>query len=182
MPHKRSLWVFLPLGIFILLAILLASSLGENPDYLPSARKGQPVPAFQLPSLLHEGKMVDDSIFKGHWTLLNVWATWCPTCHIEHPFLMKLASQGVRIIGMDYKDTDAAARRMLAQKGNPYTEVFVDRDGSYGLNLGVYGAPETYVINPQGVIELRHVGNVDQRVWEQQIKPILTGNVAGGAS
>ena len=163
MKGRGSLWVFAPLVFFLALAVLLALSLGKNPDLIPSARKGEALPAFKLPSLLHQGKQVDNSLFTGHWTLLNVWATWCPTCHIEHPFLMELAQQGVRIVGMDYKDDEAKARTWLAAKGNPYVEVFTDASGDYGLDLGVYGAPETYLIDPAGKIVMRHVGNVDER-------------------
>ncbi len=183
-PKKRNLaalWVVIPLAFFVVLAILLSTAIGENPDLIPSARKGDPVPAFQLPSLLHQGKTVTPAIFKGHWTLLNVWATWCPTCHVEHSVLLKLASKGVRIVGMDYKDTDAKARQWLATKGNPYVEVFVDRSGDYGLNLGVYGAPETYLVNPQGQILMRHVGNVTLPVWREKIKPLIDA-AKGGTS
>lgn len=169
--RKSALWVFAPLVLFVALAVLLALSLGKNPDLIPSARKGEPVPAFRLPSLLHQGKMVSNDIFKGQWTLLNVWATWCPTCHIEHPYLMQLAQQGVRIVGMDYKDDSNKAQMWLAEKGNPYVEVFSDQSGNYGLDLGVYGAPETYLIDPDGKIVMRHVGNVDARAW-QQIKAV----------
>lgn len=171
--RRKGLWVFLPLLVFVALALVLAMSLGKDPDLIPSARKGEPVPAFQLPSLLHEGKTVTNSVFKGHWTLLNVWATWCPTCHIEHPYLMELARQGVRIVGVDYKDDPAKASAWLASKGNPYVEVLVDKNGDFGLNLGVYGAPETYLINPDGKILMRHVGNVDARAWKLQILPTM---------
>lgn len=179
--RKQSLWVFLPLLLFLALALLLALSLGKDPDKVPLAKQGEPLPQFALPSLLHQGKTVTPAIFKGHWSLLNVWATWCPTCHIEHAYLLKLARRGVRIIGMDYKDDPAAARRMLAHNGNPYVEVFVDRQGDFGLDLGVYGAPETYVINPQGEIVLRHVGNMTETVWQQEILPVWEPAQGGDA-
>lgn len=172
MRKHGSLWVFAPLVLFVALAVLLALSLGKDPDLIPSARKGEPVPAFRLPSLLHQGQMVSNDIFTGHWTLLNVWATWCPTCHIEHPYLMQLAQQGVRIVGVDYKDDDGKAQAWLADKGNPYVEVFTDQSGDFGLDLGVYGAPETYLVDPANKIVLRHVGNVDERAW-QQIRPLM---------
>jgi len=169
---KFPLWVFLPLALFLGLTVLLAMSLGKDPDLIPSARKGHPVPAFQQPSLMRQGATVTEEVFQGHWSLLNVWATWCPTCHIEHAYLMELAQQGVRIIGMDYKDDVAAARQLLADSGNPYAEVFIDRQGDVGMDLGVYGAPETFVIDPQGNIVMRHVGNLDAAVWQTQILPV----------
>lgn len=172
---KRRLWVFLPLAFFLALIGLLAYSLGKNPDLIPSARKGEPVPAFSLPSLLHDGASVNNDVFKGHWTLLNVWATWCPTCHVEHAYLMQLAGAGVRIVGMDYKDDDAKARAWIAEKGNPYVELFTDRNGDFGLDLGVYGAPETFLIDPAGRVVTRHVGNVDADAWERELKPLMGG-------
>lgn len=169
---KFPLWVFVPLALFLGLTVLLAMSLGKDPDLIPSARKGHPVPAFEQPSLMRQNKVITQDIFKGHWSLLNVWATWCPTCHIEHAYLMTLARQGVRIIGMDYKDNVDEARQLLADSGNPYAEVFVDKQGDVGLDLGVYGAPETFVIDPDGNIVMRHVGNLDEDVWRSQILPI----------
>ncbi|MDX1803097.1 MAG: DsbE family thiol:disulfide interchange protein [Alcanivorax sp.] len=166
----RSLWVFLPLALFMALAILLASGLGHDPHKLPSAMVGKPVPAFSLPSLLDE-KHYTNALLKGRWQLLNVWATWCPTCHLEHPYLMSLAARGVPVIGVDYKDDPDSARDYLANRGNPYRQVVMDSDGQLGLDLGVYGAPETFLINPRGHIVLRHAGNLDERVWKEKILP-----------
>lgn len=173
MVPRKGVWVFLPLIGFIALAILLASGLGKNTEDLPTALAGKPLPPMQLPSLLRKGNVVDNSLFDGRWTLLNVWATWCPTCHVEHPYLLKLAQRGVAIVGLDYKDEDEAAKNYLANLGNPYVEVPVDASGSYGLNLGVYGAPETYLISPQGDIVLRHVGEMNERVWQAKFLPLM---------
>lgn len=170
---KKGAWVFLPLLGFIGLAILLASGLGEKTEELPTALAGKPLPVMQLPSLLRQGKTVDNTEFEGRWTLLNVWATWCPTCHIEHPYLLELARRGVAIVGLDYKDELGLAREYLASGGNPYIEVPLDVSGAYGLELGVYGAPETYLISPQGTIVLRHVGEMKERVWQEKFLPII---------
>ena len=170
---RKGVWVFLPLLGFVILAILLASGLGKNTEDLPSALIGKPLPAMQLPSLLRKGETVDNDVFKGRWTLLNVWATWCPTCHIEHPYLVQLARQGVHIVGIDYKDTPDDARAYLAERDNPYSEVAIDADGAYGLNLGVYGAPESYLISPEGKVVLRHVSAMDEKVWKEQFLPLI---------
>ena len=169
---QNSPWVFLPLAGFILLAVLLASGLGRNPDELPSALANKPVPAFVLPSLLTAND-VNEQVFSGQWTLLNVWATWCPTCHVEHPYLMALARQGVRLVGINYKDDAEKARSYLANAGNPFVEVIQDVDGQLGLDLGVYGAPETFLISADGHVLIRHSGEMNARVWEQKFAPLV---------
>lgn len=167
-----SLWIFLPLIAFVALAILLASGLGRDPELLPSALAGKPVPAFSLPSLIN-GRTLTEQDLTGRWQLVNVWATWCPTCHIEHPYLLELAARGVAIVGLNYKDETPAAKDYLAKLGNPFNEVIVDEDGQLGLDLGVYGAPETFLINPQGEIVLRQVGDMNERVWREKFEPVL---------
>lgn len=172
MRKPDRLWMFLPLAGFVGLAILLASGLGKDTEELPTALAGRALPEMQLPSLMRSGTEVTNDFFLGHWTLLNVWATWCPTCYVEHPYLMKLAEQGVRIVGLNYKDEDDKAREYLARYGNPFVEVPVDESGRYGFDLGVYGAPETFVINPQGQVVLRFVGEVNDRSWQQRFAPV----------
>lgn len=166
----KNFKLFIPLLVFLALAAVLLKGLERNPAELPSALIGQPVPAFSLPDLNNPGQQVDQQLFKGHVTLLNVWATWCPSCRVEHPFLVKLAEEGVRIVGMDYKDEDAAARRWLDQLGNPYVVTFTDKEGHLGVDLGVFGAPETYLVDHRGIIRAKHVGVVDERVWEDMGK------------
>lgn len=173
MPAR--LWRVLPLLIFIGLAVLLWSGLGRDTEELPSALAGKPVPAMTLPSLLRQGETVDESVFQGRWSLLNVWATWCPTCYVEHPYLIELARAGVPIVGLNSRDEDQAALDYLADLGNPYVDVAVDKNGDYGLELGVYGAPETFVINPQGEVVLRHAGDLSPRVWADKIAPVWGG-------
>lgn len=175
----NSPWVFLPLAAFVALAVLLASGLGRDPQELPSALVGKPVPSFSLPSLLTEETYTEASL-KGRWQLVNVWATWCPTCHIEHPFLLTLAARGVAITGLNYKDETAAARQYLANMGNPFSHVIVDADGQLGLDLGVYGAPETFLVNPRGEIVLRHAGDINERVWNEKFLPLMPAQGAAG--
>lgn len=157
---------FIPLLVFLVLALVLLKGLERNPADLPSALIGQQVPPFSLPDLNNPEQQVDQTVFEGQVSLLNVWATWCPSCRVEHPFLVKLAKEGVRIVGMDYKDEDDLARRWLEQLGNPYAVTFTDKEGSLGVDLGVFGAPETYLVDHRGIIRAKHVGVVDERVWE----------------
>ncbi len=163
--------LFIPLIIFTGLALFLARGLQLDPKALPSALIDRPFPVFSLPNLA-DGTNVDNAFVAGEVALFNVWATWCASCRVEHPFLNRLAGQGVAVYGVNYKDDDAAARRWLQQLGNPYRLSIVDREGSLGLDLGVYGAPETYLVDADGVIRYRHVGVVDQRVWDDILGPI----------
>lgn len=172
MPAKRA-WLFLPLFLFLALAVLLASGLGRNTEELPTALAGKPLPAMALPSILRRDHVVTEEQFLGQWTLLNVWATWCPTCHVEHPYLLALAGRGVAIVGLNYKDDADKARDYLARMGNPFVEVPADVDGRYGLELGVYGAPETYLVDPDGQVVIRHVGDMNERVWQQKFAPVM---------
>ena len=146
---------------------------------MPSALINRPVPSFSLPNLDDPEKVVDQNVFRGHVSLLNVWATWCPSCRVEHPYLQQLADQGVPIFGVNYKDEDVAAQRWLDQLGDPYRANIVDRQGTLGLDLGVYGAPETYLVDAAGVIRYRHVGVVDERVWRTILQPLYVELGAG---
>jgi cytochrome c biogenesis protein CcmG/thiol:disulfide interchange protein DsbE len=169
--------LFLPLGLFLALAILLARGLQLDPKALPSALIDQPLPEFSLPLLataqLGGERLVNRGEVVGEVALFNVWATWCVSCRVEHPYLGELASRGVPIYGINYKDDASAARQWLQQLGDPYRLSIFDAEGSLGLDLGVYGAPETYVVDRSGVIRYRHVGVIDQRVWTEIIEPIV---------
>lgn len=166
----QRLKLFLPLMAFAVLAVFLYRGLALDPTALPSARIGKPLPAFSLPEL-HSGTTLDESALTGQVALLNVWATWCYSCRVEHPFLLQLAEQGVVIYGLNYKDDDAKARDWLAQLGDPYRRTIADTAGTFGLDLGVYGAPETYVIDASGIVLYRHVGVVDETVWRDVLSP-----------
>lgn len=176
--HLARIKLFIPLLIFIVLASVLYRGLGRDPNAMPSALVGRPVPEFSLPELGTgsdsggDGIPLTEQLFRGQVSLLNVWATWCPSCRIEHPYLLELASQGVAIIGLNYKDENAKARRWLVELGDPYKHVIIDQQGSLGLDLGVFGAPETYLIDSAGMIRFKHVGVVDERVWQNHIAPL----------
>jgi len=156
---------FLPLGIFALLGAFLMRSLSLDPKELPSALIDEPLPQFALDAL-GTRETVQRKDVVGQVSLFNVWATWCISCRVEHPYLEKLAKEDkVPIYGINYKDDDAAAVQWLQEMGDPYVVSVADRDGTLGLDLGVYGAPETYLVDADGVIRYRHVGVVNERVW-----------------
>ena len=169
MPARLKL--FLPLALFALLALFLFRGLSLDPRELPSALIDRPLPEFSLPRLGEEQR-VSRADVTGRAALLNVWATWCVSCRVEHPFLRQLAERGVPIYGVNYKDDDVAAQRWLDELGDPYLLNIADRQGSFGLDLGVYGAPETYLVDAGGVIRYRHVGVVDERVWQETLQPL----------
>lgn len=162
--------LFVPLIVFAGLALFLMRGLELDPKELPSALIDKPWPAFQLPTL--EGKQASAGDLAGAKSLVNVWATWCITCRVEHPFLMDLQRQGVRLIGLNYKDNQADAARWLREKGNPFVFSAIDADGKLGIELGVFGAPETYFVDSRGVIQYKHVGEINQRVWDDSLKAV----------
>lgn len=160
-----------PLVLALGLGLILFTAIGKDPNKLETARLNDPVPAFELSILEDADKKVTEEAVKGKVSLLNVWATWCPACRTEHPYLVDLAKQGVPIIGLNYKDDRIKALEWLADLGDPYSLNLYDPKGSFGFDLGVYGAPETYIIDQQGVVRYRHVGEINQRIWEAQIEP-----------
>ncbi|MGB1141943.1 MAG: DsbE family thiol:disulfide interchange protein [Halioglobus sp.] len=164
--------LFAPLFIFAVLSLFLFRGLQLDPKELPSALIDRPLPAFNLPAL-GSARMLGPEDLTGQVSLLNVWATWCISCRVEHPYLQQLADEGVIIYGLNYKDEDAAALRWLQDLGDPYALNIVDREGSLGLDLGVYGAPETYVLDDKGIIRFRHVGVVDERIWRDVLGPVV---------
>lgn len=174
---RHRLMMFLPLVIFLALVALffvMQRQMGEgryDPQSLPSALLNRPLPAFQLTQL--DGSPITEAALTGRVALVNVWATWCPSCHYEHPYLNKLAEQGVIIFGIDYKDEPEKARQWLAEKGNPYVAVIDDRDGRLGLDLGVTGAPETYLVDHHGIVRFRYQGPIDERVWTETLQPLV---------
>lgn len=173
---SKKTWLFLiPFVIFMLGAVFLFKGLYSDPRKLESVMVGKEVPLFTLQDLHDLNKQHDSSLFKGRPMLLNVWATWCPTCYAEHTYLKELAGQGVTIVGMNYKDERDKALKWLDELGDPYKVSIYDPDGMLGLDLGVYGAPETFFIDSQGIIRYRHVGDVNAQVWASTLKPIYEG-------
>lgn len=165
----KRLLLLLPLAIFLGIAVFLYRGLFLDPSELPSALIGKPVPQFSLPSVEDEQRLISAADLKGKPALVNVWATWCVACKVEHPVLNALAAQGVNIHGVNYKDDNAAAQKWLREFHDPYQLNIRDEQGSLGLDLGVYGAPETFLIDKQGVIRHKFVGVIDERVWREKL-------------
>lgn len=173
--------LFIPLLLFAVLAGFFIKGLGLDPRALPSALLEKPLPAFELPNLDAPGETLDNAAVLGTPALVNVWATWCPSCAVEHSFLNYLRErEGVRIIGVNYKDDSTKARVWLNEKGNPYRFNIVDADGRFGIDLGITGAPETYLIDAQGIVQMRYQGPLDRNVWEQTFKPRYLELLMGG--
>lgn len=170
---KQRLKLFIPLFVFIVLAVLFWRGLSLDPNAMPSALVGKPVPNFNLPVLQEEGGFANQDIFKDKVSLINVWATWCPTCYAEHSYLMQLAQKGVPIYGVNYKDDVGKAKKWLQDLHDPYVLSVVDADGRFGLDLGVFGAPETYVVDKEGIIRYKHIGVVDDKVWTRILEPLM---------
>ena len=170
--------LFVPLMLFVVLAVFLFRGLELDPREMPSALIDRPLPEFDLPGLGEQRQLSRNDVL-GRVVLLNVWATWCVSCRVEHPYLQVLADRGVPIYGVNYKDDDAGALRWLDNLGNPYVANIADREGTLGLDLGVYGAPETYLVDAAGVIRYRHVGVVDERVWQTILQPLYEELNAG---
>lgn len=166
---------FIPLGVFCLILVVgyVGFSLDDRHE-LPSALLGQPFPEFTARSLYDDEQQLSRQDLLGHPTLVNVWATWCPTCKAEHAELVRISeTTDVRLVGVNYKDSQSAALRWLADYGDPYDFVIVDADGSLGVELGVYGAPETFLLDAQGNVVYKRVGDVNERIWRDELAPRL---------
>jgi cytochrome c biogenesis protein CcmG/thiol:disulfide interchange protein DsbE len=164
----------LPLGIFLVLVVFLGIGLGLNPREIPSPLIDKPAPAFELVQLHEPGKSLTTQDMRGQVWLLNVWASWCVSCREEHPVLVELAkTRVVPIVGLNYKDQRPEALRWLQQFGDPYVMSIVDGDGRVGINYGVYGVPETFVIDKTGVIRYKQIGPVTPKALQEKILPLV---------
>jgi cytochrome c biogenesis protein CcmG/thiol:disulfide interchange protein DsbE len=177
---RVSVLRWLPLAlVLILFALFFTGLFMGDPTRLPSAYQGKPLPAFSLPPLHEtEAGLAHADLVSGDVVLLNVWASWCAPCRDEHPLLMALAEQGIAIYGLNYKDAPKAARGFLARLGNPYRKIGVDRTGGVAIDLGVYGVPETFVLDADGTLLTRHVGPLSSEIWNNDILPLI-GRAAG---
>ena len=165
---------FLPLILVLALGVVLYRGLSLNPSDMPSALVGKPMPDFSLKTLNDNGKIVTKDDLVGDIVLLNVWATWCPTCKYEHPYLVDIAKNNqVKLYGLNYKDDREAAQQWLVNYKDPYQFSIFDEAGTLGLDLGVYGAPETFVIDHHGIIRKRFAGAIDTRVWRKEFEPLI---------
>jgi cytochrome c biogenesis protein CcmG, thiol:disulfide interchange protein DsbE len=170
----RRLLFLLPVLIFVGVGIGLAVGLTRDPGTLPSALLDQPVPTFELPPIAgRDGRGFSSADLEGRVSLVNVFASWCVPCRVEHPLLMALADDGVAIYGIDYKDPADKAAGWLAELGDPYRAIGADQDGRVAIDWGVYGVPETFVIDREGRIRYRFVGPLQQRDIEETLRPML---------
>jgi cytochrome c biogenesis protein CcmG/thiol:disulfide interchange protein DsbE len=164
----------IPLILFVILVGFLAVGLNRDPQEIPSPLIGKQAPAFELPQLADPQKIFSPESMKGKPWILNVWASWCVACRDEHPVLVELAKlQVAPIIGLDYKDKRDDAMAMLARQGNPYLLSAFDAKGRVGIDYGVYGVPETYVIDKTGVIRFKHIGPITMELLRKKIIPLL---------
>jgi cytochrome c biogenesis protein CcmG, thiol:disulfide interchange protein DsbE len=169
--NKRYL---IPLGVFVVVAGFLFVGLGLNPREVPSPLVNKPAPAFVLPRLDSPAVQVAAEQMKGQVWVLNVFASWCTPCLAEHPLVTQLSRQpGLQVIGLNYKDRGDDARTWLARHGNPYAAVVVDADGRVAIDYGVYGVPETFVIDRAGLIRFKHTGPLTPDVMRDQLLPLL---------
>ncbi len=172
----------LPLAGFALLLIILVVGLEHAPEknIIPSPLIGKSAPQFSLPSLFADQQSIDAAQLHGHWSLVNVWGTWCGECRAEHAALLQIKQQGqVAIIGIDWKDQDQDAMSWLSQLGNPYDRVGTDHDGRVAIDWGVYGAPESFLVSPEGVVIYKQIGAMTPQIWQQKFLPLIRTQRSG---
>jgi cytochrome c biogenesis protein CcmG/thiol:disulfide interchange protein DsbE len=165
-----------PVGVFIVLIVVFSIGLLRDPTELPSTFLDRSQPGFDLPTLKNPEQRVTSGDYSGQSVLVNVWATWCVGCRQEHDFLMQLAeNQVIPIYGINWRDRRPDALRWLEQYGDPYVASGFDEDGRVAVDWGVYGAPETFLINPEGIVLYKHLGPLSTEVWQQEFVPRLSG-------
>jgi len=166
----------LPLGVFALLAIVLAIGIKHSPEKgtIPSPLIGKAAPQFTLPVLSDPDRMFRSADLKGRWYVINVWGTWCVSCREEHSVLLEIRKTAqVPLIGLDWKDEDSQAVQWLARLGNPYEVVAADHEGRIAIDWGVYAAPETFLVDPQGIVVYKYTGPLTLEAWQTQFVPRL---------
>ncbi|MBK1647335.1 DsbE family thiol:disulfide interchange protein [Rhabdochromatium marinum] len=168
-------WRFLvPLFLFGALAGLLLYGLGQDPREVPSPLIGKAAPEFELPDLLDPSRTLSKADLLGQVSLVNVWASWCSACRAEHGMLMEISRRSdVQLLGLNWKDGQAEARQVIRMSGNPYRMIGFDPDNNAGIDWGVYGAPETFVVDRQGIIRYKQIGPIDPQVWQQTLAPMI---------
>jgi len=170
----RRLLPFLPLALFAVMAIYFGLGLREDPSEIPSQLIDRELPEFDLPPIEGQAEGLSADDLAGQVSLLNVFGSWCPPCAIEHPMLMQISRAGtVPIYGIDWKDPPGAGAAWLERNGNPYARVGSDAEGHVAIDLGITGAPETFVIDRAGRVRYRHVGIIDESVWRETLLPLI---------
>lgn len=177
------MWRFLiPGTVFAVLIGFFVVGLNRDPSVVPSPLIGKPVPAYSLTTVEDPAVTTSHTDLLGRKHLVNVWATWCSGCRQEHAFLMQIARQNlIPIVGINWKDDLSQARQWLAQLGNPYVATGFDQDGRVAIDFGVYGAPETFLVDERGVIIYKHIGILTEEVWRNTLLPLIEGSPGAGA-
>jgi cytochrome c biogenesis protein CcmG/thiol:disulfide interchange protein DsbE len=170
------MWRYLiPVGLFAALVAFFFAGLGRDKETLPSPLIGKPAPVFELPSVQDPAKMISNRDFAGKPYVLNVWATWCVGCRQEHETLLEVAKRNeVPIVGLDWKDERDLALQWLERLGNPYVTSAFDAEGRSAMDWGVYGAPETFLVDANGMILHRHVAPLTMQIWERDFVPLIS--------
>lgn len=165
---------YLPLGAFVILLALLYFGLGNDPRNIPSPLVGKAVPTFSLPQLYDSSKKAAPEAMKGKVWMLNVWASWCVSCRAEHAVVSQFVKDSqLEVMGLNYKDESPDAKAWLGQFGNPYSVIAVDVDGRVGIDWGVYGVPESYLIDKKGIIRHKFTGPISQKIVVDTLNPLL---------
>ena len=165
----------LPIIVLLGLVALFAVGLTKDPRIVPSPLIGKAAPAFSLPGLGDSSSLSTPEAWRGRTVLVNFFASWCAGCRVEHPLYMQLSKEGVELVGVAYKDAQADTAEWLQRFGNPYRSIVVDAQGAAGLDWGVYGVPETFVVGPDGRILYKQIGPMTAEDWTQKVKPLLAG-------
>lgn len=164
----------IPLVLFIVVSVFLARGLYLDPRDIPSVLIEKPAPEFSLPKLLKPDEKLQRKDLLGQVSLFNAWGTWCPTCFQEHPVLVEIVKQyGIPIYGLDYKDERGKALAWLQKYGNPYRDIAFDQDGRSSIDWGVYAAPETFVVDKQGIIRYKHKGAITMQLFRETLLPLI---------
>jgi cytochrome c biogenesis protein CcmG, thiol:disulfide interchange protein DsbE len=182
---RHYLRFLIPLSAFVLLGVVLAVGVKHSRDVgvIHSPLIGKAAPQWNLPLLSDPQRTFGSQDLRGHWYVLNVWGTWCYACRDEHPELLAIArASAIPIIGIDWMDDDANAKSFLDQNGNPYTQITTDPDGHVAIDWGVYGAPETFLVNPAGVVVFKQIGAMTPQVWKKDFASRLPQSLAGRTS
>ncbi len=182
MINRLRASTLIPVGLFAVMGVVLFMGLQRDPKVLPSMLLNRPIPDFDLPPLEAAKAGIKSTEFKANGlTLINVFASWCVSCRYEHPFLMRVSSdKRFKLVGMDWKDTKPDAGQYLSTYGNPYSQIGIDESGRTGIDLGVSGVPETFVVDATGKVRLRVPGPLTPEIWDRQIEPLI--KEAGKAS
>ena len=168
-----KIWFLIPLIVFVGFIIMLYLRLGQPTDIVTNTALERPVPTFELPLLSDTSRMMTNDNLPEQPFLMNIWGSWCPTCIVEHPFLMQLEERGVNLVGVNYKDDIGDALGYLNRGGDPFSMSIQDLSGQFALDLGLTGAPETFVVDGQGIIRQHIVGEINESNWQSRIMPCL---------